>query len=99
MACAIALASTSCGDPPELVAKREQQKAEIAKLEGEIALIDEKLRTLPPDVTEELEKAKKEETQQTEEIARLEAEISDLEARKRSLDKEFLTYRVRYATK
>lgn len=93
-----ALALASCGDPPELVARSEQQKAEIAKLRGEIALLEEKLRSLPADVSTQLDQAKKKEAAQKEEIEQLETEIADLQARKRELGKEFDVYRAKYQT-
>ena len=95
----LAFACVSCGDDPKLVEKREKQKAEIARLKGEIALIEEKLKNVPPDVSEDLAAAKKQEEEQTAEIAKLEAEASSLEARKRSLQSEFDSYRAKYQVK
>lgn len=99
IAAVVALILTSCGDDPELVARSEQQKAEIAKLRGEIALLEEKLRSLPPDVSLQLEQAKKTEAGQQEEIQRLEGEIADLQVKKRELGKEFDVYRAKYQTR
>lgn len=95
----ISLACFSCGDPPELVAKREQQKAEITRLTGELQIIEEKLKNIPPDVSEELEKAKGKVEEQTAVISRLEAEIKELQARKRTLQAEFVSYRAKYQIK
>lgn len=95
----IALACVSCGDDPVLVEKRDKQKVEIARLKGEIALIEEKLKNLPPDVSEELENAKKQAAEQTSEIATLETEVAALEARKRTLQNEFDSYRSKYQLK
>jgi peptidoglycan hydrolase CwlO-like protein len=89
----------SCGDDPELVAKREKQKAEINRLNGELALVQEKLKNLPPDVSADLEKAKKQSEEQTAEIAGLEKEIAELQGRKRALQTEFDEYRAKYQTK
>lgn len=94
-----ALLLSSCGDDPLLVEKHEKQKAEITRLAGELALIEEKLKNMPPDVSEDLEKAKALSVKQTAEVARLEGEISELEDRKRSLQKEFDLYRAKYQTK
>jgi peptidoglycan hydrolase CwlO-like protein len=99
IAVCIALTCVSCGDDPKLVVKREQQKAEISRLKGELALIEEKLRNMTPDVSAELDKARKQAEEQTSEITRLETEISGLEARKRSLEDEFDSYRARYPLK
>ena len=95
----IAFACVSCGDDPQMVAKHEKQKAEVARLKGELALIEEKLKNMPPDVSEELDKAKKQADAQTAEVAKLEAEISELESRKRSLQDEFDKYRAKYQVK
>jgi peptidoglycan hydrolase CwlO-like protein len=95
----IAFACVSCGDDPQMVAKHEKQKAEVARLKGELALIEEKLKNMPPDVSEELDKAKKQADAQTAEVAKLEAEISELEGRKRSLQDEFDKYRAKYQVK
>ena len=86
----------SCGDDPELVARKEKQKTEIANLRGEIALLEEKLRDMPEDVSVQLEEAKKKEIEQKEEIERLESEIKDLQKQKRRLGSEFDTYRAKY---
>lgn len=93
------LSCASCGDDPKLVEKREQQKAEITRLKGELALIDEKLKNLPPDVSADLAEAKTLSGKQTAEVAGLETEIAGLEARKRSLQDEFDAYRAKYQVK
>jgi peptidoglycan hydrolase CwlO-like protein len=89
----------SCGDDPKLVAVREQQRAEISQLSGELALIEEKIRHLPQDLSGDLEATLKKAEQQKAEIAQLESEIAQLEARKLSLQEEFQSYRVKYRTK
>ena len=96
----ISLSGLSCSkkEDPLLLEKREQQKTEIARLKGELALLEEKLKNLPPDVTAELETATKQAEQQAAEIAKLEAETAALEARKRALQKEFDAYRAKYPT-
>lgn len=99
LAALCAMALVSCGDDPELVAKREKQKTEITRLSGELALAQEKLKNMPPDVSEDLEKAKQEAEKQTSEIATLEKEISELQTRKRALQTEFDNYRAKYQTK
>jgi hypothetical protein len=99
LAVIFALSCASCGDDPKLVAKRDEQKAEIARLKGELALIDEKLKSLPPDVTTELAVAKELSAKQSSEVAVLEAEVAGLEARKRSLQGEFDAYKLKYQVK
>ena len=94
-----ALLCCSCGDDPQMVEKRDRQRAEIARLKGEIALIEEKLKSMPPDVSEELEAARKRTAAQTAELADLEKEIAGLEARKRAIQSEFDSYRAKYQLK
>jgi chromosome segregation ATPase len=97
-ACSV-LALGSCGDDPKMVEKRELQQSEITRLKGEIALIEEKLKSLPPDMSSELAEAKQVFTKQSAEAARLESEVADLDARKRALQNEFDTYRLKYQLK
>ena len=93
---AIFLLITSCGDDPELVKKREAQKAVIARLEGEVALLNEKLNAFPPDRSAQLEEAKKKNDAQTAELARLETEVIALESQKKMLEKDFANYKSKY---
>ena len=99
IACLATFVCSSCGDDPKLVEKHEKQKAELVRLKGELALIEERLKNLPPDVSEELELAKKQAEKQTAEIASLETELTELEARKRALQSEFDSYRSKYQVK
>lgn len=96
---AATMALAACGDNPELVEKRERQNAELAELRGELALVEEKLRNMPPDRSEELAEALAESANQEAELARLNAEIEELEARRRAVDLEFQEYRRRYAVR
>jgi len=95
----LACSCVSCGDDPELVEKSEQQKAEIMRLNGELALMKEKFKSLPPDFSAELEEARKQKNGQMAEVARLEAELSELTERKQSLQAEFESYRKKYQVK
>ncbi len=94
-----AMLCCSCGDDPKLVEKRDRQRAEITRLKGEIALIEEKLKSMPPDVSGELETARKRSAEQTAEVEKLEKEIAELEARKRAIQSEFDSYRAKYQLK
>ncbi len=98
LALLLALVATSCSDP-KLVEKREKQRVEISRLKGELALINEKLKNLPPDVSEQLAQAKALSDKQAAEVVTLEAEIAGLEAKKRSLQGEFEAYQVKYQVK
>jgi chromosome segregation ATPase len=90
------LISIGCGDDPALVEKREKQKAELVRMKGELALIEEKLKNLPPDVSEELAQAKVLSSKLTDEVAKLEAELAELEAKKRAQKSEFEAYQRKY---
>lgn len=95
----LALSCASCSDDPKLVEQREKQKAEISRLKGELALIDEKLKSLPPDVSTDLVEAKKVSEKQSAEVAGLETDVAALEAKKRSLQSEFDGYKIKYQIK
>lgn len=89
----------ACGKDPELVKKSGAQEAEITRLRGELAALDEKLRNLPEDRSAELVQARKTADAQAAEVAKLEAEIAQLQARKVELKKEFEEYKRKYAVR
>ena len=95
----LSLLFSSCGDDPKLVEKREKQKIELTRLKGELALVEEKLKNIPPDVSSELAEAKKLSEKQSAEVADLEREIAVLEMRKLSLQGEFEAYQAKYKVK
>lgn len=86
----------SCGEDPELLRKSREQQTEVVKLRSELALMEEKLRNLPPDKSEDLTTAKKQAEAQTAEITALEAEISNLDTRRKALEDEFNSYKRKY---
>jgi chromosome segregation ATPase len=86
----------SCGDDPELVKKREQQKEEIERLKGEIAIKEEMINALPPDRTRELQAAKEKAELHAKEVEQMEEEIALLEKKKRVLEKEVEDYKKKY---
>jgi len=96
---AIPLLLVSCGDDPKMVAKYETQKIEISRLKGELLLIEEKLKNLPPDISKDLVKAKEQSEKQTTEIGLLETEVTGLEAKKRGLQADYDAYKLRYQLK
>ncbi|MGC4014243.1 MAG: hypothetical protein QM755_06950 [Luteolibacter sp.] len=95
----LATFSTSCKEDPELVRKRDEQKVEITRLEGEVAILEVKLKDPVPDRSKELAEAKTQVEAQTAEIARIEKEISTLETRKTAVEKDFADYRSKYFLK
>ncbi len=92
----LSTAVISCEEDPKLVAKREKQKAEIIQLTGELAILEEKIKAMPPDVSEELAETKKAAEQQAAEVATLEAEVAQLQARKAAAQTEFDAYKAKY---
>jgi chromosome segregation ATPase len=95
----IGLCCTSCSDDPALAEMRERQKTEILRLKGELELIEEKLKMLPPDVSKELAEVQQLSEKQTAEIASLENEIASLSEKKRTMRNEFDAYRAKYQIK
>ena len=86
-------------EDPALLQKNEQQKAEIKRLEGEVAVLDEKLKNAPADRSEDLANARKEAATQQEELSKLEKEVAIMEARKTKIEGEFKQYREKYPVK
>ncbi len=89
-------ALASCGDDPELVRKREEQRAEIRRLEGELAVLQEKMSDIPPDRSADLDKLKQEAEENKTRVASLEDEIADLEKEKQGVERELESYRRKY---
>lgn len=87
---------SSCGENPELQAKKEQQSAEIRKLDGELTIIQDKLAQMPPDRSFELNKLRQEAAANKEAVAALEAEVASLKTKKEGLEDDLKTYRSKY---
>ena len=98
-ALALCLVFSSCGDDPELVRQREEQKVEISKLEGELAILEEKLEQVPPDRSEEVEQLKADAETNRAQIAEVEAEIETLEKKKAEIEKQHEAYRRKYVVR
>ncbi len=92
----LCFAVISCGDDPELVAKRDQQQAELRRLEGELMLLEQKLDKPPPDRREDLEALEAQIARDRAEIASLEEQVPELEARRRELELELQQYQRDY---
>ena len=90
---------TSCGDDPELIAKRDKQKAEISRLSSELSLIESQLENLPPDVSKELSEAREKTEANKQLLTELETEIASLTSKKQALQTEFDSYRGKYPVK
>lgn len=95
----LALALASCKDDPALVEKRDKQRAEVIKLKRELVTLEERVKNMPPDVSEDLAAAKEVEAKNNAEVKALETEVAALEAKRRSLQEEFDAYRIRYQAK
>jgi|GEM_PF-1976109 septal ring factor EnvC (AmiA/AmiB activator) len=85
-----------CGDDPEQVKKREEQKKEIARLEGEVALLSEKLGAMPADRSKELAEIKEQTKQKKSELEQLTGEVEALEAKKRETSSAYDAYKKKY---
>lgn len=90
------VAGASCGDDPELVKKRDEQRAEIRRLEGELMLLEEKLNNPPKDRSAELRALEEQIERDKSEIATLEREIPELVSQKKELEAELEQYRRDY---
>lgn len=97
LGCGLLIAA--CGEDPELVRKRDEQRAEISKLEGELAVLQERLKDVPKDQSKDLTKLKADSEANREEIAKLEAEVAGLEKEKANLEKEFAAYQRKFAVR
>jgi septal ring factor EnvC (AmiA/AmiB activator) len=86
----------SCGDDPQLVAKHESQKIELARLQEELAVTEREIKNLPPDVSKELVELRAQVDAQIEEVTRLESEIARLEASRDELKEQYDQYRQKY---
>ncbi|MCU0796934.1 MAG: hypothetical protein MUF31_13485 [Akkermansiaceae bacterium] len=95
-AAALSLVLASCGDDPELVRKREEQRAELRKLRSELDVLDERLKNAPKDRSADLAKLEEETAAREEKISALETEVAALEAKKKELEAEFEDYRRKY---
>jgi septal ring factor EnvC (AmiA/AmiB activator) len=95
-ALAICLAFSSCSDDPQLVRQREEQKVEISKLEGELAILEEKLEQVPKDRSDEVTQLKQDAETNRTQISQLESEIEVLEQKKADIEKQHEAYRQKY---
>lgn len=86
----------SCEDPA-LVKKHGEQQAEIAKLRGELALVQERLKNIPQDRSGDLEKATMEAKKLVEEQSRLADDVAKLQAEEKALQEKYEAYRRKYA--
>ncbi len=93
------LSLASCGDDPELVRKRDEQKAEISRLDSELKVLQEKIERIPPDRSSELKDLKQQSELQKENIARLEEKIEELETQKAQIEKEHEAYKRKYVVR
>jgi len=95
----VAFFCVSCKEDPKTVEQRAKQKVEIARLSGDIAEVELEIRNLPPDMSADLEKARKTVEGKSIEVMKLEAEVSGLSARRRALQAEFDTWRAKHPSK
>ncbi|MBC7980074.1 MAG: hypothetical protein H7Y36_05880 [Armatimonadetes bacterium] len=85
----------ACEDPA-LVKQRGEQEAEIAKLRGELALVQERLKNLPPDQSNELDAATVESERLEQQHKQLTEEVAKLEAEHKQLQQQYEAYQAKY---
>lgn len=90
------IALTSCGGDPQLVKKRQEQNHEIARLEGELEMLQENLRRFPADCTTELDQMKETVKKQIEELEELENQMQQMEQKTRKAQEELERYQKNY---
>ncbi|MCH7224548.1 hypothetical protein [Haloferula sp. A504] len=88
--------SAGCGDDPALMRKKEEQKAEIRNLEGELVLLRERTDRAPKDRSSELKEVRAEIVREEAEIGRLEVELSNSAIEHRKIEEEFDRYKRDY---
>ena len=100
-AAALALCAffSSCGDDPALVLKRDQQRAEITKLQSELAILQERMEQIPPDRSAEVAQLKQDAEANRGQIAELETEVAALEKEKAEIEKQHEAYRRKYVVR
>lgn len=89
--------TTSCREDPELVKKHSEQQAEIAKLNGELIMLEERLKNVPPDQSAELNKTAAEADKLEAEHDLLSSEVAALEAEHKALLQKYADYKRKYA--
>jgi len=98
LGCGLLIAACNSEDP-ELVRKRDEQRTEISKLEGELSVLQERLKDIPVDQSKDLAKLKADSEANREEIAKLEAEVAGLEKEKANLEKEYAAYQRKFVVR
>ncbi len=89
------LSLASCEDP-RLVQKHSQQEAELTKLRGEFALLEERLKTMPEDQSLKLKEARLKQQNLEAELESLDSEVVSLEEEKKKLEEDYKMYQSRY---
>lgn len=95
----LTLLSVSCNEDPELVEKHGKQKTEIARLDAELALLQERLKYVPPDQSEELDQTIAETEKLEAKRAGLADEVAALQTEHTELVKKFEDYQRKYAVR
>ena len=82
-----------------MVRKRDEQKAEISRLDSELKVLQEKEAHIPQDRSADLKALKEQSELQKENIAQLEEKIEELEAQKARIEKEHEAYKRKYVVR
>jgi septal ring factor EnvC (AmiA/AmiB activator) len=89
----------ACSEDSELVKKHGEQEVELAKLRGELALIEEQIKNMPQDQSAEVKKFKEKQSKLETELNVLDSEVAKLEAEKKKLERDYEEYRRRYVVR
>ena len=89
----------SCGEDAELVRKHGAQEAEVAKLRGELALLEERLKNIPEDHSAQLKEAQEKQVKLEAELEGLNNEIGALEEKRKKLLEDYANYQQRYVVR
>ncbi|MFD2257500.1 hypothetical protein ACFSSA_12525 [Luteolibacter algae] len=95
----ISLPLLSCMEDPSLVRKHGEQEAEIAKLKGELAFLEERLKTIPDDRSAEYQQAQQEGIKLESQRVQLAAENIALEEKLRQLQSQYDAYKQKYSVR
>jgi TolA-binding protein len=95
----LCLSFSSCHDDPALVLKREQQKAELVQLDGDLKVLQEKINQIPPDRSSDISKLKLQAEEQQGQISALEQEIERLQKQKADVEKQHEAFRRKFVVR
>lgn len=95
---AVSLLFLSCdSEDSALIQRHGEQQAEIAKLDGELSLLQARLKNIPVDQSSELNNTIEEGEKLETELSQLKANVVSLEAEHKELTEKFEDYKRKYS--